>query len=94
MAKAVLALRISEQSMQWNGTEWVCDVSVVVNFWDDEETPPINYQEIVNSQFPVASTPQQIKTAMTDSLIARAAYNFPSWTVAANDIILPDLQRG
>lgn len=48
--------------------------------------------EIVNAFFAIDATPQQMKTAMSDALIAKGAEL--GYTLQANDIILPDLQRG
>lgn len=69
--------------------------------WDVVATVHVHYCDAngalfasgpLNINFPTTSTPQQMKTAMSDAIIAEAAVL--GLTIAANDIILPDLQRG
>jgi hypothetical protein len=97
MAVSALALQVPGQ------TAWVeQDGSIVVQptvrvvYCDNVDN---GYVEIVdvNVPFNYTATPAQIKTAMTDAILAAAVdenRSHPFTGLQPNDIILPDLSRG
>ena len=97
MAKSAQALKVVSQSIEddMNGHY---DLVVTLSVCYSDDVIAYSYSRDVPVRYPVTSTPNQIRTAMTDTIIAAGTdltvMPNPGVEVVANEIILPDLSRG
>lgn len=86
-----LALAVVGYSLQGDPPQM--EITVRCHYCDDTVTPFFGAQTDVNVRFNVNSTPNQMKTAVTDRLIEVGLSDY-NLTLLASDIVMLDMVRG
>jgi hypothetical protein len=97
MALSALALQVPYESSWVNGDGSITIQPTIRVVYCDTTEPGYVESVDVNVPVPSTATPAQIKTAMSDAILAAAVdenRSHPFTGLQPNDIILPDLSRG